>query len=102
MVAVMQHVDNLLVRTANSAIDDPYTAASSTAEAGRPFKTRAPSTHNTNAGPITVATMSQSPIAPRNSPAGRIPDLDEQRQRRGQHYRPHPLRAGDGWPVVRA
>src|ERR1700736_3099464 len=47
-----------LVSTANSASDEPATTASNTA-ATVPDQIRAPSTQNTNAGPITMATTTQ-------------------------------------------
>src|SRR5580693_4270185 len=47
-----------LVSTANSASDEPATSASSTA-ATAPDQIRAPSTHSTNAGPITKITTAQ-------------------------------------------
>src|SRR5271169_3255338 len=47
-----------LVSTANSASDEPATTASNTA-ATAPDQIRAPSTHNTSAGPITRATTAQ-------------------------------------------
>src|SRR5271156_2321568 len=47
-----------LVSTANSASDEPATTASNTA-ATVPDKIRAPSTQNTSAGPITMATTAQ-------------------------------------------
>src|SRR5271165_1585088 len=46
------------VSTANSASDEPATTASNTA-ATAPDQIRAPSTQNTNAGPITMATTAQ-------------------------------------------
>src|SRR5581483_11606621 len=47
-----------LVSTANNASDEPATTASNTA-ATAPDQIRAPSTHNTNAGPITMRTTAQ-------------------------------------------
>src|ERR1700737_4931640 len=57
-----------LVSTANSAIDEPDTTASSTA-ATEPDQIRAPSTHNTNTGPITAATTAQVCAEAREWPA---------------------------------
>src|SRR2546423_4728767 len=47
-----------LVSTANSANDEPATTASSTA-ATAPDQIRAPTTHDTNAGPSTIDTGTQ-------------------------------------------
>ena len=47
------------ISTANTANNEPATAASSTAATGRSDQIRAPSKHNTNGGPITTATTSQ-------------------------------------------
>ena len=47
-----------MVNTANNASDEPATTASRIAATGRPFQTRAATTHPTKNGPSTAATTS--------------------------------------------
>ena len=86
-----------LVSTANSASDEPATTASSTA-ATAPDQIRAPSTHNTNAGPITRATTAQVSSGARCWSDVGLPTATMTATESGQRRCPEPLPSG--YPVM--
>ena len=90
-----------MVSTANSASAEPATSASSTA-ATAPDQIRAPSTHSTNAGPITKITTTQVDSGARCWSAVGLPTATMIATAPASNAAQNHSQAGTRSPVIRA